>query len=126
MAGHLGVKATDPDGQFFVDHPDRFSHIRKPRTIFVRDQSRSVRAMDECTPEFASLGEHKRDRRRIILWRVPPGHPMFNPMDQQILKIPFLAFADETIEDTDSVLLPIIEQLMWQHAIFYASARGNQ
>jgi len=28
------------------------------------------------------------------------------------MKIPFLAFSDETIEDRDDILLPIIEEIM--------------
>ena len=51
-------------------------------------------------------------RRRILLWRVPKQSPYYDKIHQPLLKIPFLAFADETIEDTDDVLLPIIEGIM--------------
>ena len=46
----------------------------------------------------------------MLLWRVPEGHPM--KKQYPFLKIPFLAFADETIEDDDKTLLPLIDQIM--------------
>src|SRR5262245_4797773 len=87
------------DGQFFADRPDRYCHIRKPYS-------------GECEVEFRSLGDHVKDRRRIVLWRVPSDHVYFDPRRPQILKIPFLLFADETVEDTDEVLRPIVHHLM--------------
>lgn len=107
---------TDPDAQFFADHPDRYAHIRKPRPILVRTPQRSVHYEPECRGEFWSLGPHDERRRRIILWRVPKDNVHYDPDNPQILKIPFLAFGDETIEDTDVVLLPIIHQLMLEAA----------
>jgi hypothetical protein len=62
--------------------------------------------------EFWSLGEHNKDRRRILLWRVPESHPAYDPKEMKILRIPFLLFSDETIDDTDSTLLPIIHEIM--------------
>jgi hypothetical protein len=35
-------------------------------------------------------------------------------MKPAILKIPFLLFGDETVEDRDSILLPILHELMEQ------------
>jgi hypothetical protein len=111
MAGNPSLKVIDPDAQFFIDHPDRYSHIRQPKKVFGRTPQRAVHVVDECYGEFASLGEHNKSRRRIILWRVPPDHPRFNPGAPQILKIPFLLNADETVEDRDDILLPIIDEL---------------
>lgn len=97
------------DEGFFVDHPDRHARIRRAY-------------QGECEGEFWSLGEHKRERRRIILWRVPEGNPHLLVLRRAsadkipLLKIPFLAFADETIEDTDEILLPIVHQLMIEAA----------
>ena len=62
-----------------------------------------------------SRGAYK-DRRRILVWRVPESHPDYDPKNVKILKIPFLLFADETVEDSDAVLLPIIHQLMSEKA----------
>lgn len=107
---------TDPDQQFFADHPDRWAHIRKPRPVLEKNMQRSVRYVDEMRGEFWSLGEHDHRRRRVLLWRVPRNNPFYDPDQPPILKIPFLAFADESIEDTDAVLLPIIHQLMLEAA----------
>ena len=102
------------DEEFFASYPDRQTRIRKPVTTLhvVKDAQRSVRYMPECENEFFALGEHKKERRRILLWRVPEGNPWFDPRQPKILKIPFLAFADETIEDRDDILLPILYGIM--------------
>ena len=85
------------DATFFQLHSDRCFHIRNAH-------------MTEHQGEFWSLGEHKRDRRRIILCRVDAE---MKPLpDNKVLKIPFLAFADESIEDTDDVLFPIVRDIM--------------
>lgn len=85
------------DKGFFKQHFERKAHIRKPY-------------QGECEGEFWTLGEHERDRRRILLCRVD-GRGAFLP-DGKIFKIPFLAFSDETIEDSDAILLPIIDEIM--------------
>lgn len=100
---------SQSDAHFFADHPDRSAHIR-----------RAFRG--ECEGEFWSLGDHDRGRRRIILWRVPEGNPHYAELTRlsagkvPLFKIPFLAFADESIEDDDKVLLPIVQQLMAEAA----------
>ena len=103
---------TDPDKQFFAQFPQRKAHIRKPGLELVKDRARSTGYVDECEREFLSLGPHKRDRRRLLLWRVPPENPYYHPDKRPLLKIPFLLFADETVEDTDEVLLPLIHEIM--------------
>lgn len=103
---------TDED--FFSIFPDRQARIRAPGRERVIDNQRAVRIVDECWHEFRSLGPHDRKRRRILLWCVPPGSPWFDPRKPPILKIPFLAFADETIEDNDATLLPILHEIMTQ------------
>ena len=102
----------DEDAQFFTQHPDRYAHIRAPKKMLVKLPSRAMKYVDEMAGEFWHLGEHDKDRRRILLWRVPESHPNYNPKEVQILRIPFLLFSDESIEDTDVVLLPIIHQVM--------------
>lgn len=87
------------DGAFFKQHPERQAHMRLPHE-------------SECKGEFWSLGEHNRTRRRIILWRIPPNHPQYSKLKAPLMKIPFLAFADEAIEDTDDILLPLIHSIM--------------
>lgn len=100
------------DEQFFAAHPDRLARIRPPGRQLYKDQQRGVRYLAECELEFRSLGPHDSSRRRIILWRVPRENPWYDPDKPAILKIPFLAFSSETIEDRDDILLPIIAGIM--------------
>ncbi len=95
----LIVAFDNSDKRFFKDHLDRQAHIRLPYH-------------DECSGEFFSLGDHQRTRRRILLWRVPRNNPHYARMKEPIIKIPFLSFADENIEDNDDILLPIIDTIM--------------
>lgn len=101
MAEHraLVVAFDNSDKQFFVRNPDRNAHIRLPY-------------QNESAGEFFSLGDHNRTRRRILLWRVPEDNPYYDRGRRPLLKIPFLIFADETVEDRDDVLLPIIHEIM--------------
>ena len=86
------------DGRFFLLHVDRRAHIRVPTSD------------GEFKTEFTSLGPHETGRRRVLVWRLHrmPGVTLSGAL----MRIPFLAFADETIEGRDDVLLPIIEEIM--------------
>lgn len=85
------------DAAFFAKWSDRKTHIRKP-------------FIGEHMAEFQSLGFHDIKRRRILLTRVDFER---KPLpDNKVLKIPFLLFSDETCEDRDDILLPIIEDIM--------------
>ena len=96
------------------DHPSRRAHIRLPGGPTIhRDQQRAVRYLSECELEFRSLGPHDKGRRRIIAYRLPADHETH---PNHIMKIPFLAFADESIEDNDQVLLPIVLKIMVEAA----------
>lgn len=102
----------DQDAQFFRQHPDRRTRIRLPAgPAPVRDNQRGVRFLAESEMEFRSLGSHDKSRRRIVVWRAPADHPTH---PNHLLKIPFLAFADETISDDDATLLPIVAGVMEQ------------
>ena len=103
----------DIDTEFFKSHPDRQARIRLPGVAPFKDRQRSVRYLSESELEFRSLGQHDVTRRRIIVYRAPADHPSH---PDHIMKIPFLAFADETIENTDAVLLPIVDGIMKQAA----------
>jgi hypothetical protein len=108
------MATNDPDVQFFTDHPDRKYRIRSPLKQMVIDRQRGSHVIDECEREFRSLGDHRRDRRRIILCRVDHrGVPL---PEGKILKIPFLLFADETVEDDDRTLAPIVFEMMNERA----------
>jgi len=82
------------DSQFFVLHPSRKARIRLPN-------------YGEEEFAFKSLGPHDTDRRRILILRVPDG-----PHRGMLMPVPFLKFSDETIEDRDDILLPIIREIM--------------
>ena len=98
------------DQQFFTQHPDRKYRIRLPVKQTVVDRQRSAHVVDECELEFMSLGPHKHDRRRIILVRADHRGNLLP--ENRVLKIPFLLFADETVEDRDDILGPIVFELM--------------
>lgn len=87
------------DESFFADHPDRRYRIRLP-------------VEEEYEAEFRSLGGHERERRRVIVSRVPDG--LAAMMGVSLMPIPFLAFADEEIADRDDVLGPIFRGIMEQ------------
>lgn len=106
------MATTDQDAQFFTDHPDRQARIRAPSKVIEINGQRGASVVDEMRGEFWSLGDHDKSRRRIIVYRVPPDNPMYDPARPQLLKIPILLFADETITDEDSALLPEIHRIM--------------
>lgn len=110
------MTTTDQDAQFFADHPDRQARIRLPSKVVVIDGQRGANVVDEMRGEFWSLGNHDKSRRRIIVYRVPKDNPMYDPAQPQLLKIPLLLFADETIEDRDDVLLPEVHRIMMEAA----------
>ena len=103
----------DADARFFLQHPDRKARIRLPGRELHKDQQRAVRYLTEAEIQFRSLGPHDPRRRRIIAFRTPADHPTH---PNTILKVPFLAFADESISDDDETLLPILAEIMMQAA----------
>ena len=66
----------------------------------------------EFTEAWRLLGEHHSSRRHVLVWRVPQGNPGRALIPDGLMRIPFLAFADEAIENTDEVVLPILQSLM--------------
>jgi len=108
------------DEQFFTVHADRQCRIRKPGTVLIKDEKRRATYYgDEMFAEFMSLGPHKKDRRRVIVYRVPKDNPHFDPQKPKLLAIPFLLFSDETLEDRDDVLLPVLDGIMQQARASY-------
>lgn len=63
----------------------------------------------EYRGEFASLGPHNADRRRVLCWRADPQPGFSRGM---VLKTPFLLFGDEEVANEDSILLPILRDIM--------------
>lgn len=105
------------DEEWFAAYPDRQTHIREPRKEPAKDKQRAVRYLDEAELQFRSLPAHDAKLRRMILWRVPPDNPMFDPQAPQILKIPFVLLSGEVVEDTDERLVALIHELMVQEAL---------
>jgi hypothetical protein len=95
--------ALADDEAWFAEHPDRKIRIRLPGKGRAPDKT-------ESEEEFRSLGSHARSRRRIIVATVNPVSAAYFGMKH--MKIPFLLFADETVEDRDDVLLPILNEIM--------------
>lgn len=85
------------DGDWFRLRPSRKYHIRHCYN-------------GENEAEFRTLGAHEERRRRVILTRVDA---LQEPLpDHKVLKIPFLVFADESIEDEDDIIFPIVRDIM--------------
>jgi hypothetical protein len=98
-----GILLPNSDEVFFKEHPDRRARIRRP--LYER----------EYNAEFLSLGDHDFHRRRLIVVRMQPrGFP-----GRPLMPLPYLLFADETVEDRDDVLLPIVDELMKDAAETY-------
>jgi hypothetical protein len=96
----MGILPIDPDEVWFAERRDRKIRIRLP------DKT-------ESEEEFRSLGSHPRSRRRIIVATVNPvSAAQFGRPGMKFMKIPFLLFSDETVEDRDDVLLPILSEIM--------------
>ena len=83
------------DQLFFDAHHDRKARIRRPLP-------------DEAEEDFRAMGYHDPARRRMLVWRVPPD----GPVPGRIIPIPFLIGFDETIEDDDAILLPMLADFM--------------
>lgn len=92
----MTLRVIDTDEQFFKSFPTRKTMIRPARD-------------GEYRGEFASLGPHNADRRRVLCWRADPQPGFSRGM---VLKTPMLLFSDEEIANEDSVLLPILRDIM--------------
>jgi len=94
----------DTDEVFFAKFPRRQSRIREPFG-------------NESESDFLSLGDHNRDRRRIIAWKVPQNINIpYKHMAGKVIRVPFLAFADEEIANDDETIMPILNEIMMEGA----------
>jgi hypothetical protein len=85
------------DNVWFSNNPSRLTRIRNP---FPNEYER----------EFNSLGAHDKNRRRILTWRMLAMGP------NVLGRIPMIAYADETIENEDAILVPMLDELMRSQA----------
>ncbi len=97
--GTKRIAIPTEDEAFFADHPDRMLRIRLPR-------------QREFDSEFRSLGPHQEHRRRVIVARA--FGPLARLYGVKLMPIPFLLFADETVEDRDDILRSIFDGIMQQ------------
>lgn len=102
----------DTDIKWFAENPERQVHIRTPRKTPTINKQRAVRYLDEEEMSYRHLGPHDPKLRRLILYKLPPDHPAYDPENPQILKVPFLALHGEIIPDEDAILLPMLEKMM--------------
>ena len=102
------------DARFFSENPERYYHIRKPARAgdVVIDKQRAAHIADEMEAQFLSLGAHDKERRRVLIWRVGPGNPFYNPDRPQLIKVPIILFDDEKCFDSDDYLGPILHHVM--------------
>lgn len=96
------------DRVWFKERPTRRLRLREP-------------VGEEYRNEFRSLGMHEEHRRRIIVSRIAAGLAKRHNVD--FMRIPFLLYADETVEDTDEVLGPILAEIMGDAAAGYGMKR---
>lgn len=97
LAPAIPAEAKMADRSFFAEHHDRRLRIRPP-------------IGDEYLSEFRQLGPHNQDRRAVIVTRIRPSLAKRYHVD--FMRIPFLLFADETVEDRDDILAPIVDEMM--------------
>lgn len=91
------MQTSDPG--WFALHAKRQARIRDPFP-------------DEFSHTWHHLGGHDAGRRRVLVWRVPGDNPGRHLVPDGLMRVPFLAFSDETIENSDAVLLPILDSIM--------------
>lgn len=95
VADKMDIEHNDPgmadDVTWFMSHPVRLSRIRNPWP-------------GEMWNAFQALGMHDANRRRILTWKAPS--------DGVLYRVPMIAFSDETIENEDAILLPMLDDMM--------------
>lgn len=105
----MTLTIIDTDEQFFKQHTDRRARVRKARD-------------GEFKGEFASLGPHEPNRRYVIVWKTDPV-PGFSR--GRVLKTPFIATADESIEDSERVARELLDGAMRQAAVSYGMVKPS-
>lgn len=97
VAPPIPIEAKLADRLFFLEHADRKRRIRLP-------------VGEEYRNEFRQFGWHDEGRRRVIVARIAAGLSKRHNVD--FIRIPFLLFSDETVEDRDDVLAPFLDEIM--------------
>ncbi len=92
------LRATTPsldDTLFFQKHRGRHARIRKPFG-------------NEAEDDYRQLGYHDPARRRMLVWKVPQD----GPFPGRLIPVPIITGFDESIEDDDAILLPMLAEIM--------------
>lgn len=89
------------DAAFFNANPNRQIRVRRPRKFFKRNRQRGVDIVFEFAKEYAVLARHKKEQRRVLVWRIPPDNPHYDPDKPGLMQIPFFVDPGETVPDTD-------------------------
>ena len=92
------------DVRWFKQLPRRQTRIRVP-------------APGEFSASWLAMGDHDATRRRVLVWRVPKNNPGRKLIPDGLMRIPLLLRADESVENDDKVLLPILDGLMREAAM---------
>lgn len=90
-----GVIPSVEDTRFFAMHRGRHARIRLPFG-------------SEAEDDYRQLGPHDPARRRMLVWKVPQD----GPFSGRLISVPIVAGFDETIEDDDATLLPMLHEIM--------------
>ena len=114
---HYAMKSADidaGDARFFSENPERYYHLREPARAgyVVIDKQRAAHVADEMEAEFLALGAHDKERRRVLVWRVGPDNPFYNPDRPPLIKVPIILFDGEECIDSDDYLGPILHHIM--------------
>ena len=92
------------DLRYFTQLPKRQTRLRTP-------------APGEFVTSWRLLGDHQPDRRRVLIWRVPADNPGRRLIEDGLMRIPILLRSDETVENDDATLLPILDAQMRAAAV---------
>jgi hypothetical protein len=90
-----GVIPSVEDTRFFATHRGRQARIRMPFG-------------NEAEDDYRQLGPHDPARRRMLVWKVPQD----GPFPGRLISVPIVAGFDESIEDDDATLLPMLHEIM--------------
>lgn len=91
---------VENDNAFFRRNPRRQIRLRLPHK-------------GEMNREFMSLGIHSESQRRMLVWKVPGSiRAPYSEWAGRLMKIPYIMQPNEELEDSDKILMPLLDELM--------------
>jgi hypothetical protein len=91
--------------------------VRWFKQLKLRQTRIRVPVPGEFSASWPATGDHDATRRRVLVWRVPKNNPGRKLIPDGLMRIPLLLRADESVENDDKVLLPILDWLMREAAM---------